>query len=115
MSNVTTINAPIDETLYMDPQIRGFRVLDVRPGVANDLGATDSTIGLRPNFVPPTLIDKASKLIAQCLRRARLVRHFIVTWVLSGEVLHCPLWHPSPAATPKVKSGPSAASNRSIP
>ena len=105
MSNITTINAPIDEMLYMDPQIRGFRVLDIRPSVANDLGERNSTIGWRSNVVPPTLIDKASQLIVQWVRRARLIRHFIVTWVVSGEIYQCPLWHPN-AAAPKAKHRP---------
>jgi glycosyl transferase family 25 len=99
MSKITIINAPIDEMLYMDPQIPGFRVLDVRPSVANDRGEKDSTISWRPNFVPPTLTDKPSKLIARWLRRARLMRHFILTWVVNGEVLRCPLWHLNTSGT----------------
>lgn len=97
MSNITTINSPIDEMLYMDPQIAGFRVLDVRPGVANDRGEQQSTISQRPEIVPPVLI--ASKLMVQWLRRARLMRHFILTWVVSGDILQAPLWHPNTSGT----------------
>jgi glycosyl transferase family 25 len=92
ISKITTVNAPIDDVLYMHPQIPGFRVIETRPSVVNNNGDAESTILKRPQPTSSLFVNP-SKLIAQCERRIRLIQRFIFTWVLRDKIFHYPLWH----------------------
>jgi hypothetical protein len=93
--NIKAINSIIDELLYMAPEIPGFRILDVRPSVVDGYGENESTKPTPPPVVPPTRIGRASELISKIPRRVRIIRRFISTWALTGEIFSYPLWHNS--------------------
>jgi glycosyl transferase, family 25 len=91
ISNITTINSPIDDILYIHPQIPGFRVLEVRPGVVDHVGA-DSTIYGRPTPRRSSPIAQPLEVVAHWRRRIRLTQRFIRTWVFGGQIFSYPLW-----------------------
>jgi glycosyl transferase family 25 len=90
-SNISVITAPIDFILYMMPQVKGLRVLEVRPSVANDTGDSNSIIGHRPTIPRP---NPLVLLFIRGLRRTKLIVEFVRTWVIGENVLRYPRWRP---------------------
>jgi GR25 family glycosyltransferase involved in LPS biosynthesis len=92
ISNITTIKAPIDDILYIHPQIPGFRVLEVRPGLIRQADEMEGTILNRPKPRKSKLFVQPAEVVAHWRRRIRLIQRFIVTWVFGGSILRYPMW-----------------------
>ena len=92
VSNITTINSPIDDIFYIHPQIPGFRVLEVRPGVVDHADEAERVILNRPTPRRSSLIGQPLEVLAHRRRQIRLIQRFIRTWVLGGQILSYPLW-----------------------